>query len=278
MSLIGESPGAQAEKKVTDTGKLWDASTWTPEFCESAVNDLMQEHQVDNEQFGVYFLDSLDARSSLGRIVEIERFDEGFGNGPDYMKELYGRYEVSGQTEIIVVIDHINKRPAGVIRTIRNDAENGCPTLNDLLSSDINGWGLTPDDLAEKSDFDAVTPDQIIDIATMAVSKDYSGSTSVDGISRALCAAVFQRSLEDPNAQTWVCALARVPYILIQAYTDNVMTEFEGVEGRPYHGDPDTIPVWSNFRRHRDYLEQHNQELFRRFALSEGLEGYFFAK
>ena len=58
------------------------------------------------------------------------------------------------------------------------------------------------------------------------------------------------------DANTWVCSLDRIPYLLVQAATQNVMHEFDGVEGRPYYGAPDTVPLWSNFREYEAYLRR----------------------
>lgn len=257
--------------------ELWNKENWTPEFAEWAIDDLRREAGNPEQPLGVYVIDGLDPRSSLGRMVEEERFSEEFDNGPEYLKALYGEFEEAGKTKLIVVVDHEKKRPAGVIRTVINSEEHGCRILNDLQHEGENGWGLSMEEILEKSDFAAKRPEEIMDIPTIAISKDYSAAKEADGASKALCAGLFQYSLAQPEIKTWVCSLARVPYILIQEYTDNVMEEFDGVDGQPYYGDDDTVPLWSNFREYETRLKETNPTLYARYAESVGLENYSFS-
>lgn len=255
---------------------LWAATQLDSRRTQGAVDYLHRRAGRPSQPFGVYFVDALDPASLLGRQVELERFGAEFGNGASYLESMYGRFEQAGKTELILVVDHLAKQPAGVIRTVVNSKELGSVILNDLQSAGPNGWGLSMKDILSRSNFAAASSSEILEVATIAVARAYSGSLNVEGVSKALCAAVFQRSLARTELLTWVCSLARVPYLLIQAYTDGVMREFDGVPSRPYHGDEDTVPLWSNFREHEEYLRRKNPALWRRYACSEGLEKYFF--
>lgn len=256
---------------------MWVAEYLTPEFLRGAIASLRHEYGDPEQRFGVYFVDGLDPRSSLGRAVELERFGESFDNDVDLMRELYGRFEQVGATELICVVDHEAEVPAGVIRTVRNTLEAGCRILNDLQHDGENGWGLSWGEIIDRSSFAAERPEEIIDIPTIAVSKAYQGARQADSVSKALMAAVFRRALGS-DAHTWVCSLERVPYILIQAATENVMHEFEGVEGRPYYGAPDTVPLWANFREYEAYLRRdHPDTMAWLMGRTSHLDQYFFA-
>jgi len=255
---------------------LWSSEFMTDEFEAESIRSLMEENGNPEEKFGVYIIDGKDPRSSLGRKVELERFDDEFGNGPDYMKKLYGEFEDFGLTQLLVVVDHENLRAAGVIRLVRNTAEHGCRILNDLQLVGENGWGLsTLDEVKNRADFAAETPEEILDIPTIAVSKDYG--SKLTAVSDALCAGVFQTSLKDGITKTWVCSLARIPYIIIQEKTGNAFYEFAGVPSAPYHGDTDTTPLWCNLDELFDMTKSNDPSRYQKYYEGVGLEDYFFA-
>ena len=249
---------------------VWDPKYRTPEFLSEAIDSLRAEFGNPPQRFGVYIVDGLDPRSGLGRAVEVERFGESYENDVSLLRELYGDFEDAGSTELICVVDHQEHLPCGVIRLVRNTEALGCRILNDLQAEGENGWGMTWEEIVAAADFAAVAPEEIIDIPTIAVSKAYQGHREVAGISKALYAAVFQHALRS-DAQTWVCSLERVPYILVQDSSVHVMNEFRGVPSRPYYGAPDTVPLWSNFRHHEAYLRKYHPAAHAMFTFSEGL-------
>jgi hypothetical protein len=266
--------------RVVSTDRLEVVDLWADEyrseqFLSDAIAELRSEYGDPEQPMGMYCIPGTDPRSSLGRAVELERFGESFDNDVPLMRELYGTFEDEGLTELLCVVDHERGRPAGVIRTVRNTAEHGCRILNDLQDDGENGWGLTWAEILERSDFAARRPEDIIDIPTIAVGREYSGARRADSVSKALCAAVFQHALRS-DANTWVCSLDRIPYMLIQAYTANVMQEFAGVEGHAYHGAADTVPLWTNFREYEERLRRDHPDLHQLFVHNLGLEDYFF--
>jgi hypothetical protein len=286
--VAAEHAGADAPDRVIDLREaptpepttagpdLWAPEYLSAEFAADAIRSLRAQFGGPEQDFGVYYVDGLDPRSSLGRMVELERFNDQFENDADELRDLYGGFEQAGKTEIIVVVDHVGLRPAGVIRTVRHSREYGCRILNDLCADGEDGWGLSMEDVLWSSQFAARRPEDVLDIPTIAVSGAYSGGSRVDSVSKALCAGLFRRSLAG-DTQTWVCSLDRVPYILIQQYTADVFSEFDGVPPRPYYGSPDTVPLWSNFRDHELRLIAEFPELHERYALGAGLEDYFLA-
>jgi len=255
---------------------VW-ASEWRDDnYLAGAIDGLRREHNEPAQPFGVYFIDGSDPRSSLGRSVEQERFGDEYGNDITVLRSLYGEFEVDRATELIVVVDHVERRPAGVIRTIRNTAERGCRMLNDLQMTGENGWGLSWDEITARSSFAANKPESITEIATIAVAKRYQGARSAGGVSKALYAALLQRALGS-QANTWVCLMERIPYLLVQAIGKDVMNEFDGVDSRPYHGAPDTIPVWANFREYEAYLGRAHPDSHDLLVKSAGLlDQYYF--
>jgi S-adenosylmethionine decarboxylase len=274
IDLAGEERSERAPVADELSAELWSRERMTSEFAKFAVESLLDEWRRPSQRFGVYFLSGLDVRSSLGRMVELERFADEFANDSQLLRRLYSGFELAGKTELIVVVDHELACPAGVIRTVRNSDEYGCRILNDLQATGENGWDLTMDEIRERSDFAARKADEIIDIPTIAVSKEYSGGRQASSVSQALCAGLYQRSLET-DALTWVCSLDRVPYILIQEYGGGVMNEFDGVPAQPYYGSDDTTPLWCNFREYAARLEVERPDIWARFAKCEGLDDYF---
>lgn len=255
---------------------VWDPKYRTPEFLADAIDSLRTEFGNPPQRFGVYIIDGLDPRSGLGRAVELERFGESFANDADLLRDLYGDFEDAGVTELICVVDHDEHLPCGVFQQMRNTTELSCRTLNDLQVDGENGWSMAWDEIVAASDFAAQRPEEIIDLATMAVAKAYHGHREVAGISKALYAAVFQHALRS-DAHTWVCFIERIPYILAQEAAGNVWNEFRGVEAKAYYGAPDTVPLWSNFRHHEAYMRKYHPKAHAMFALSEGLsDRYFF--
>lgn len=252
---------------------LWDPRYRTDEFFATAIDELRAEHGGTARRFGVYAIDGLDPRSSLGRAVEIERFGEEFANDVDLLRELYGDFEDAGNTVMLCAVDHDARRPAGVIRTVRNTDELGCRILNDLQADGENGWGLSWDEVVAAADFAASRPEEIIDIPTVAVSKGYGRGKDVQGVSMALFSAVCHQA-QRSDALTWVCSLERVPYQIVQMATHGVMQEFEGVPAKAYYGAPDTVPLWANFREWEAWLRREHPTTHALLFEGVGLDDY----
>jgi hypothetical protein len=264
----------------TTTGRaevldLWSPEYRTPEYQRWAIDSLRAEFGHPVQPMGMYQVEGTDPRSSLGRAIELERFGDSFDNDADLLRDLYGTFEEAGNTQLLCVVDHEAGRPAGVIRTVRNTARDGCRILNDLQKHGDNGWGLTWEEILERSDFEARVPEDIIDIPTIAVGKAYAGSSRADSVSKALFAAVLQHAIRS-DAVTWVCSLDRIPYILVQAWGIDVMHEFDGVPGQPYYGAADTVPLWCNFRPYERNLAVIDPDRHARLMHNRGLEDYFF--
>lgn len=255
---------------------VWDEEFLNDEYVSSAIAELHRREGSPDKPFGVYFLDGLDPRSAMGRMVEIERFNDSFANDVAFLKGLYSSYEDAGVTELVCVADHVNLKPAGVMRLIRHSTRYGCRTMDDLCATGENGWGLTADQVWAAASFAATEPEDIIDIPTLAVAHGYQSGRDLDGITRAICAGVFQRALS-AGVLTMVCAFERIPSILVQAFTGNYWNEFDDVPSRPYYGAADTIPMWANPRDYEYWTRTQRQDLHDVFIGCAGLEKYHFA-
>lgn len=255
---------------------VWDPSFRRPAFLADAIDSLHREFGAPAERFGVYVLDGLDPRSALGRAVELERFTEAFDNDADYLRDMYADHEDLGLTSLICAVDHERRVPVGVMRLIRNTPEHWSPTLRDLLHDGENGWAMTWDEFVAKASLVGPSVDGIVDVATFAVAREYASGYRVDGVSGAICAAMFQRFVAW-QTEIMICLFEEVPLIMVQAFTADFCRRFEGVDAQPYHGAPATVPVWSNPRRHERHLCDEHPEIYRRFMRFEGLEEYFFA-
>ena len=154
---------------ITDAVDLWSDEYRTDEYMRWAIESLRAEYGDPEQPMAMYQVEGTDPRSSLGRAIELERFGESFDNDADLLRDLYGTFEVAGNTQILCVVDHELGRPAGVIRTVRNTERDGCRILNDLQKEGEDGWGLTWDEITARSDFAAQRPEDIIDIPTIAV-------------------------------------------------------------------------------------------------------------
>lgn len=269
------------ESIETPGNDLWSPEYMTSEFAKVAIDSLKAEWGKPTERFGVYFLDGKDPRSSLGRMVELNRFLAEFENDADYMRKLYGEFEDAGMTELIVVVDHENSAPAATIRTVHNSKEVGCRILNDLIrGDDNNSWGLgSMSEVRSRANFAATSDDEILDIPTIAVAKGYGRSNDLGGVIAAVEAGVYQRTFYDkPEIKTWVCSLDRIPYQLIQYDTHNAFNEFEGVDPHYYYGSEDTTPLWCNVREYRERLKSDHPESYAKFNDMVGLEDFFMAR
>ena len=267
---------AGAGVSVTGPGhSLWRDEFLTESYVKSAVKSLHDEYGQPSQEFGVYFLDGSDTRSAVGRTVEIERFSTTFDNSTEFLRRLYEPLELSGNTELICVVEHASYSPAGVLRTVRHTSEGGSRTLDDLQASGVNGWGLSWTDILKRSDFAAAAPEEITDVPTIAVARAFQGADQLDGVSQALYAALMQRFLSS-SANTFVCALDRIPYLLIQAASRGILNEFDDVGSISYYGSDDTTPLWANFREHEAYLRLFQEETHDRLIKLQGLSEKFF--
>jgi hypothetical protein len=80
------------------------------------ATSVMLEEGRTSAPFGLYVIPSFDPRSQLGRHVEHAVFGEFFGETEEFLRQEYDRYERS--STFLVVIDHVRRLPAGVVRMI----------------------------------------------------------------------------------------------------------------------------------------------------------------
>lgn len=255
---------------------VWSEEFINPDYVSWAISKLHERAGSPDTPFGVYFLDGLDPRAAIGRIVELERFSDSFDNDAAYLKNLYHRYELAGSTELVCVVDHENRAPAGVIRLIRHSRDHGCRTIDDLERTGPDGWGLEPGEIWRRSSLAAREPEDIVDCATLAVAYAYQGLTKAGAVSRALAAAVFNRCLEE-DVLSLVCAFEHLPAKLFQAYTGNGFHPFDGVGPQPYYGAENTVPLWSNTRDWEYWIRHHRPRIHERFIGLKGFDNFHFA-
>ncbi|HLM05958.1 MAG TPA: hypothetical protein VK402_12320 [Blastococcus sp.] len=132
-------------------------------------------------RFVCYRLDGRSPFADLGRRIELEVFDEAFGNDLAVMQREYGPYEDA--SFFLVVMDQVLRRPAGVMRVIRNSAT-GLKTLRDIAGEPL-GIGLE-----RFRDFHAVDSlDATWDVGTVAVLPEYRRSATR---SRTVCLLLYR--------------------------------------------------------------------------------------
>ena len=191
-------------------------------------------HDRGHTGFGVYVLRHDEPGAELARSVEREVFLEFFGNTPELLAEEYGPYEQA--SAFICVIDHVQRRPAGVMRVIL-PSPRGFKSLHDLESH----WGRSVDDVMERSRID-LDRNALWDVATLAVGADYRGAASGGLVSLALFQALAM--LGTRSGTRWAVAILDVVVLdLIQSEFLRPFTMLDGLSPRRYLDSPSSLPV-----------------------------------
>ncbi len=139
-----------------------------------------------DKPYGIYYISSESAFSSLGRFVEREVFREVFGNDDHAMDTEYGPFEPV--SDFILAVDQRIEEPAGVMRLIRPNPR-GLKTLIDVAADPR--WGT------DESDFIAHHEPEsgmggVHDIATLAVRGGWTGDSPDLRPSHALYAGLYR--------------------------------------------------------------------------------------
>ncbi|ORY60114.1 uncharacterized protein BCR38DRAFT_443981 [Pseudomassariella vexata] len=89
---------------------------------------LAEQPPRTQEQYICYLISGVDELSNIARHVERAVFEERFGLNDAKMQKMYGGHDYA--SIFFVVMDQVNKTPAGVIRNIKWSLA-GLTTLND---------------------------------------------------------------------------------------------------------------------------------------------------
>jgi hypothetical protein len=156
-------------------------------LCREFIN---QREQKPEERFGFYLIDGKNVFSNLGRYVESTVLDEYFHNSPEQMRREYGPYD--NHSEFLVGIDQENEVPTGSMRVIL-PSEIGQKSLNDLRRTKLN---ISPETVYSAYNID---PEKCLDVAIVAVMRDYRGDRADNLQSLLLYRALYVRYISDPK-------------------------------------------------------------------------------
>jgi hypothetical protein len=148
---------------------------------------------------GCYIVSGTDPYSNVARNLEKEVFFEYFKNDDKRMQQEYGAYEDS--STFFVVMDHADRVPVGVMRVIEHSPA-GLKTLVDLPSTSARsgrGRKIFPAHVYEEYDID---PEKCVDIATLAITKEWRGDRKAKLPSLLLYRALYLSVLRDTQKFT----------------------------------------------------------------------------
>jgi hypothetical protein len=227
------------------------------------ATSVMLEEGRTSAPFGLYVIPSLDPRSQLGRHVEHAVFGEFFGETEEFLRQEYDRYEHS--STFLVVIDHVRRLPAGVVRMILPSPA-GLKSLNDLEPI----WGVDADSVLARSDI-VFNPEATWDVATIAVLPEYRSSSTNGLISLALIQAVSTLGAS-AGVELGVAVFDVVALELIQAVCARAWKPFKGLDPKGYLGSPLSIACYCDLQDYGKRLAFTNPDLYEMLWLGRGLE------
>ncbi len=184
--------------------------------------------------FGLYVFDPDQPESSLARDIERAVFYETFGNTPDLLSAEYGPYDDA--SFFLCVIDHAQRRPAGMIRVIA-PSPRGFKSLHDLARR----WDRPFDELAAQHRL-AVDLSSMWDLATLGVDREYRGAATSGLVAMALYQGL--NMLADRQGIEWAIAVLDLVVLdLINGAWGRPFTPLPGVEPQRYLDSPASQPV-----------------------------------
>jgi hypothetical protein len=187
------------------------------------------------EPFGAYIFGPAELGADLGRYLERQVFLEAFGNTEEQLAEEYGRYEQSSL--FLVVVDHLRRLPAGVIRVVQNSPA-GHKSLNDLEPV----WGEPAHALMRRTGL-SFGPERIWDVATLAAPPEYrakaTGGLVTMGLYQTLTMAARASGID------LLVAILDLPvFRMLRWKMRMIFAGYNGVEPKSYLGSPASIPAW----------------------------------
>jgi hypothetical protein len=179
----------------------------------------MVAHGRASTPFGVYVLDADQPEAELAREIEREVFDEFFANSPKLLEDEYGPYDAS--STFLCVLDHQERRPAGMIRIIR-PSSSGLKSVHDIERQ----WERPFAELVGPTGAD-VDLSGWWDLATLGVAGDYRGAATSGLVAMALYQAL--NMLADREGVEWAVAILDV--LVLDLINTAWMNPFQPVPG-----------------------------------------------
>ena len=215
------------------------------------------------EAFGAYLFDADEPGAELGRHLERRVFLESFGNTVDLLARQYGPYEASSW--FIVVVDHLLRLPAGVMRIVRPSPV-GLKSLNDLQSV----WGEPVEVVMRRTGLD-FEQERSWDIATLAVPPEYR-ATATGGVVTMGLYQTLTLAAQLAGIGLFVAILDMPVFRMLRWKLHMIFAGYEGVGPRPYLGSPASVPAWCDVAASERRLAVADAELCAILCKGTGLE------
>ncbi len=232
----------------------------------SVAADLIAREGRGDTPFGLYALAAQDPAAELGRAVEREVFYEYFGNTPELLADEYDPFEAASL--FLVVVDHLRRRPAGVMR-ILVPTEAGFAGFKSVLDLE-RAWGEPWTDVLDRTPttFD---PARTWDVATLAVTGDYRGAASAGLVSLALYQGLSVLALR-LGIDHVVAIMDLVVLDLAQNGFHRAWNGFPGLAPKRYLDSPSSLPVYCDVREYEPRLSLIDPAMHAMLFEGTGLE------
>lgn len=221
---------SNSKQKTVDRYKLDSASTEL--WCRLLVQSRNKSQQ--RKTYGVFVLKGKDAISNVARSLEVQVFNEFFGNDEVVFAKEYGSYDK--HSEFILVVDQKRLIPVGVARLIRH-SERGLKTINDV-THELGPWKTSLKKILKTHKLALYNT---IDIATIAVKRRYKNKRSRRIVRSLLFHAIYQHAV-DAKATHWVALLDDMHVRTFKALGIPIVN-LADTESRPYLGSSSTSPI-----------------------------------
>jgi hypothetical protein len=218
---------------------------------------------VTGQPFGAYLFAGDEPGAELGRQLEYSVFLEAFGNTPDQLAREFGPYEQS--TLFIIVLDHLRRLPAGVMRVVLPSPA-GSKSLNDLALV----WGEPAKTVFERTGL-TLDPARTWDIATLAIAREYRGKAAAGLVSMGLY-QTLSLAARGCGAEWFVAILDLPVFRLIRWKLRLIFAGFKGITALPYLGSAASIPAWCDVVAAERRLEATDPYLYEILVVGRGLE------
>lgn len=224
---------------------------------------LIEREGRGETPFGFYIIRSDEDYAELGRAVEREVFYDFFGNTPDLLQAEYDPYE--GSSLFLVVIDHLRRTPAGVLRILLPSPV-GFKTFHDIEKH----WGEPIDEVVARTGME-LDPESLWDVATLAVTREYRGEATQGLVTLGLYQGMdMLTNLVD--LKHGVAILDLIVYDQVQTAFHRPFAPFMGLEPKRYLDSPSSLPIWCDIQEYRSRLAMIDADLYEVLYAGKGFE------
>ncbi len=257
-------------------------SNLTVDFLERGTDINLKERALaEGKKYVISTIPASSKYADIGRSVETRVFSTRFKRSPYEVVEEYKKYDRVSTFLVVTDVSTEEPMPAGVIRIIEPNTEQGLKSITDLVD-DVpkNPWideikrlhfkddeEYSPDMAWERLGKSAgviLNPNESHDVATISVVPQYRrmGKT-LDSVSVALYHTCLRYALGN-NIKNLVSIQDLKPFGLLQGFGDPFEL-FPGLKPHPYGGPYDTIPAFCVLVRGMQNIRDKDESVGRIF-------------